>query len=117
MIVLIWIVLLVIGEEGVELEALLEVLCGLKASNVLEHVEVAVGVGAGLNKTVPVHALQTNVRIVLLEAEVHGRVEPDVWPLNSVHILTRHLKLTEVEVFREHLHLSLINKKNLLNQL
>ena len=117
MIVLIWIVLLVIGEEGVQLEALFEVLCGLKAANVLEHVEVAVGVGAGLDETVPVHALQTNVCIVLLKAEVHCRVESDVWPLDSVHILTRHLKLTEVEVFGEHLHLSLININNLLNQL
>ena len=106
MIVLIRVVLLVIGKEGIELEALLEVLSGLEAANVLEHVEVAVGVGAGLDQAVPVDALQANVRIVLLEAEVHGRVEPNVWSLDRVHVLAGHLKLAKVEVFGEHLHLA-----------
>ena len=102
--VLVRVVLLVVGEEGVELEALLEVLGGLKAANVLEHIEVTVGVGACLDETVPVDALQTNVGIVLLEAEVHGGVEADVGPLDRVHVVTSHLELREVEVLREHLH-------------
>ena len=106
-IVLIRVVLLVIGKEGVELEALLEVLGGLEAADVLEHVEVAISVGAGLDQSVPVHALQTDVSVVLLETEVHRRVETNVWSLDSVHVFTGHLKLTEVEVFGEHLHLAL----------
>ena len=105
-IVLVRVVLLVVGKEGVELEALLEVLGGFEAADVLEHVEVAVGVCAGLNQTVPVHALQTDVCVVLLKAEVHGRAKADVRALDRVHVVTRHLELVEVEVFREHLHLN-----------
>ena len=108
MIVLVRVVLLVVGEERVELQALLEVLGRLQATNVFQHVEVAVRVCAGLDQAVPVHALQTHVRIVLLKAEVHGRVEADVWALNRVHIFTGHLELAEVEVFGEHLHLDSI---------
>ena len=48
-VVFIGIVLLVVSKEGVELQALLEVLGGLEAANVLEHVEVALRVGAGLH--------------------------------------------------------------------
>ena len=108
MIVLVRIVLLVEGKERVELQALLEVLGRLQASNVFQHVEVAVRVRAGLDQAVPVHALQFHVRIVLLKAEVHRRVEADVWALDRVHVLTGHLKLAEVEVFGEHLHLDSI---------
>ena len=108
MIVLVRVVLLVEGKEGVELEALLEVLGRFQAANVFEHVEVTVRVGAGLDQAVPVNALELHVRIVLLKAEVHGRVETNVWALNRVHVLTGHLKLTEVEVFGEHLHLDSI---------
>ena len=67
MIVLIRVVLLVVSEEGVELEALLEILGGFEAANVLEHIEVAVGVDTGLDETVPVDTLQANICIVLLE--------------------------------------------------
>ena len=104
-IVLVRVVLLVEGKEGVELEALLEVLGRFQAANVFEHVEVTVRVGAGLDQAVPVNALELHVRIVLLKAEVHGRVETDVWALDRVHVLAGHLKLAEVEVFGEHLHL------------
>ena len=69
MIVFVGVVLLVVGEEGVELEALLEVLGGLEATDVLEHVEVAVGVGAGLDETVPVDALELDVGVVLLNSK------------------------------------------------
>ena len=105
-VVFVGIVLLVVGEERVELQALLEVLGGFEAADVFEHVEVAIGVDAGLNQSVPVHALQANIRVVLLEREVHRRVESDVGALDRVHVVTRHLKLTKVEVLREHLHLS-----------
>ena len=93
-----------VGEEGVELEALLEVLCGFEAANVLEHVEVTVGVDACLDKSVPVDTLEANVSVVLLETEVHGGVEANVWALDGVHVFTRHLELVKVEVFWEHLH-------------
>ena len=48
-------------------------------------------------------ALEANVRVVLLEVEVHG--EADVGALDGVHVLAAHLELGEVEVLREYLHL------------
>ena len=102
--VLVRVVLLVVGKEGVKLEALFEVLGGLKAANVLEHIEVTVGVGACLDETVPVDALQTNVGVVLLVAEVHCGAKPDVGALDRVHVVARHLELREVKILREHLH-------------
>ena len=106
-VVLVGEVLLVVGEERVELEALLEVLGGLEAADVLEHVEVALGVGAGLNETVPVHTLKAHVGVVLLEAEVHGGVEANVRTLDGMHVIATHLKLGVIEVLREHFHLLL----------
>ena len=103
-VVIVWIVLLVVGEEGVELDALLEVLGGLEAADVLEHVKVAVSVDASFDQTVEVDALETDVGVVLLESEVHRRVESDVGSLNGVHVSTSHLELGVVEVFREDLH-------------
>ena len=114
-VVLVRIVLLVVSEEGVELEALLKVLGGLEAADVLEHVEVAVSVGACLDETVPVDTLELEVSVVVLEAEVHRGVETDVWALDGVHVLTRHLKLVEVEVLREHLHLLCLSIYLLIN--
>ena len=105
MVVFVWVVLLVVGKEGVELEALLEVLGGFEAADVLEHVEVTVGVCASLDQTVPVNTLQTDVCVVLLEAEVHGGTKADVGAFDGVHVVTRHLELVEVEVLREHFHL------------
>ena len=67
MIVLVRVVLLVVGEECVELEALLEILSGFEAANVLQHIEVAIGVDTSLDETVPVDTLQTNICVVLLE--------------------------------------------------
>ena len=111
-VVFVRVVLLVVGEEGVELEALLEVLGGLEAANVLQHVKVTVRVNACLDESVPVDALETDVGVVLLEAEVHGGVEANVWTLDGVHVFTRHLELVEVEVFWEHLHF--LSKVNIL---
>ena len=98
-------VLLVVGEEGVELEALLEVLGGLEAPDVAEHVEVALGVGASVDEFLPVDALQLDVRVVLLKVEVHGAAKPNVRPLDRVHVFAGHLELVKVEILREHLHL------------
>ena len=67
MIVLVRVVLLVVGEECVELEALLEILSGFEAANVLQHIEVAIGVDTSLDETVPVDTLQTNICVVFLE--------------------------------------------------
>jgi len=97
-VVLVGEVLFVVGEVGVELEALLEVLSGLEAPDVLEEVEVAVGVDAGADEAVPVDALELDVRVVDLEVEVHGRAEVNVGALDRVHVFTRSLELIEVEI-------------------
>jgi len=99
-------VLFVVGEEGVKLEALLEVLDGFKAANVLKEVEVAVGVDASANKSVPVDALELDVRVVDLEVEVEGLREVDIGTLDRVHILSRSLELVELKVLWEHLHIN-----------
>ena len=97
-----------VSEEGIELNALLEVLDGLHASDLLQEVEVSVDVDARTDQSVPVHALDAQVRVVLLELEVHGLVEVDVRSLDRVHVVTRHLELVEVKILGEHLHLCYI---------
>lgn len=97
-------VLLVVSKEGVELDALFEVLNSLEAADVLEEVEVAVCVHAGTDESVPVDALELDVSVVLLEGEVKGLAEVDVGTLNGVHVLACHLKLVEVKVFGEDFH-------------
>ena len=57
MVVLIRIVFLVVGEEPIELYALLEVLNSLHASDVLEEIEVAMHINASSDKSMPVNAL------------------------------------------------------------
>lgn len=97
-----------VSEESVQLNALLEVLDGLHASDLLQEVEVPVHVNACADESVPVDALDSDVGIVLLELEVHGLEEVDVRTLDSVHVLFRHLKLVEVEILGEDLHLCYI---------
>ena len=104
-VVLISIILLVIGKEPIELHALLEVLDGLHASDVLEEVEVSVNVDASSDKSVPVNALQLQVRVILVELEVQSLSEVNVWSLDSVHVFSGHLELIKVEVFWKHLHI------------
>ena len=53
----------------------------------------------------PVDALEAHVRVVLLEAEVHGGAKADVWALDGMHVIAVHLELRMVEVLGEHLHL------------
>ena len=96
------VVFLVIGEETVELDALLEVLRCLEALDILEEFEVAVGVDASSDESMPVDTLQLNVRVVFLEVEIGGKA--DVRTLDGVHVLTCHLKLVKVKVLREYLH-------------
>ena len=86
-VVLVRVVLLVESEEGVKLDALLEVLDGLEATDVLEELEIAEGVDASADKSVPVNTLQLNVGVVLLERERQCLGEVDVRALDSVHIL------------------------------
>ena len=107
-IVLISIVFLVVSEESIELNALLEVLDGLHASDVLEEIEVSVDVDASSDKSVPVDTLELQVSIVLVELEVQGLAEVNVWSLDRVHILTSHLKLIEIEIFWKHLHIIIL---------
>jgi len=103
-VVLVGEVLFVVGEELIELEALLEVFDGLEATDVLEEVEVAVGVDASADQSVPVDALQLNVGVVDLEVEVEGLGEVDVGTLDRVHVFSHGLELVELEVLGEHLH-------------
>lgn len=103
-VVLIWVVLLVDGEVGVQLQALLEILGCLEATDVLEVIEVTEGVNASLEESVPVDALELHVGVVDLEGEVERLTKVDVWTLNSVCVLTRSLKLVELEVLWEHFH-------------
>ena len=110
-IVLVWIVFLVVSEETIQLYALLEVLDGLHASDVLEEIEITVNVNAGSDKSVPVNTLQLKIGVVLLELEHDSLSEVNVWSLDRMHVFSRHLKLIEIEVFREHLHyFSMFNK-------
>lgn len=95
-----------IGKEGIELNALFEVFYGFEAADVLEEIEVAVGVDTGANQSVPVDALELDVGVVLLEREVERLAEVDVGTLDRVHVLASHLKLVEVKVFGENLHLN-----------
>jgi hypothetical protein len=110
-IVFLWEIFLVVSEECVKLDALLEVLDGLHASDLLQEVEVSVHVDACADEPVPVDTLDSDVGIVLLELEVDGLEEVDVWALDSVHVLARHLKLVEIKVLGEHLHLCYIYYK------
>lgn len=100
-----------VSEECVELDALLEVLDGLQASDLLQEIEVSVNVDACADEPVPVDTLDSDVGVVLLELEVDGLEEVDVWALDCVHVLARHLKLVEIKVLGEHLHLCYIYYK------
>ena len=93
-----------VSEEGVELHALFEVLDSFHASDLFQEVEVAVDVDASADESVPVDALQLDVRVVLLELEVNRLVEVNVGSLDCVHVLSSHLKLVEVEVLGEYFH-------------
>jgi hypothetical protein len=97
-------VFLVVSEEGVDLDALLEVSGALVAADVLHEVEVAVGVDARADHSVPVNALQLDVSVVLLEREVQRLAEVDVGTLDCHQVFAGHLELVEVEIFGEHLH-------------
>ena len=87
-VVLVSIILLVISEEPIELDALLEVLDSLHASDVLQEIEISVNVDASSDKSVPVDSLEFNVRVVLLEFEINSFTKVDVWSFDSVHVFT-----------------------------
>ena len=57
MIILLWIILLVISEEPIELYALLEILNSLETSDVLKEIEISIDVDASSDKSMPVDAL------------------------------------------------------------
>ena len=105
MIVLLREVFLVVSEEGVKLNALLEVLDCLHTSDLPQEIEVAVDVYTSSDESLPVHTLKLNVGVVLLELEVDRLVEVDVWSLDRVLVVSRHFELVKVKVLREHLHI------------
>ena len=104
-VVLVSIVFLVVGEEPIELNALLEVLDSLHASDVLQEIKVSVNVDASSDKSMPVDALDLNVRVILLELESNSLSKVDVWSLNCMHVFTCHFELVEIEIFWKYLHL------------
>ena len=122
MVVLLGEIFLVISEECIQLDALLEVLDGLHASDLFQEVKVAIDIDACADESVPVDALNADVGVVLLELEVDSLEEVDVRALDGVHVVARHLELVEVKVLGEDLHLSvlyllLINFSNPINRL
>lgn len=108
-VVFLWEIFLVVSEESVELDALLEVFDGFHASDLLQEVEVTIDVDASADQSVPVDALKSDVGIILLELEVNCLEEVNVRALDGVHVVARHLKLIEVEVLGEDLHLKYIS--------
>lgn len=98
-----------VSEECVELDALLEVLDGLHASDLLQEVEITIHVDASTDQSVPVDALKSDIGVVLLELEVNSLEEVNVRALDGVHVVARHLKLIEIEVLGEDLHLIYIS--------
>ena len=103
-VVFLWEIFLMVGEEGVELNALLEVLYCFCAPNLLKEIEVTIDVDASSDQSVPVNTLQLDVRIILLKLEVNSLKEVNVGSLNGVHVLFSRLKLVEIKVLGEHLH-------------
>ena len=92
-IVLLWVVFLVVGEESVELVALLKVVDSLKTADVLHEIKISKSVDACTHKSVPVNTLQFDVRVVLLEREVQSFSEIYVRALDAVHVFICHFEL------------------------
>ena len=105
MVILVWIVLLMVSEESIELNTLSEVFDYLDTSNVFKEIEISIMINRSSDKSVPVDTLELYVGIVLLEFEAHEVTKVDVWSLNCMHILSCHFKLVEIEVLGEHLHI------------
>ena len=93
-----------ISEEGIQLHALLEVFYSFSASDLLKEIKVTIDVNASSNESMPVNTLELDVGVVLLKLEVNSLKEVDVGSFDSVHILSCHFELVEVEVLGEHLH-------------
>lgn len=75
-----------VGEEGVELHALLEVLYCFYAPDLLKEIEVTINVNASSDQSVPVDTLNLDVGVVLLKLEVNSLKEVNVGPLDCVHV-------------------------------
>ena len=91
----------VLSEEGIDLVALFKVLNGFEAADFLEEIELALGVYAGVDISVPVNVLELDIGVVLLDGEVERLVEVDAGWLDDFHELESHLELVEVEGFVE----------------
>jgi len=95
-------------EEGIQLQALLEVLSHFQAPDVLEELVVPKHINASLHNLLPMHALQSDVGVVLLEFEVQCLVEVYVRSFNCVHVLSYHRELINIKVLWEYFHYSLL---------
>ena len=74
------------------------------ASDIPQEFKVAENIDAGRQESVPVNALEFDVGVIFLEAEVQSFIKVDIWPLDSKHVFCVHVELTELKVFWEHLH-------------
>ena len=54
----------------------------------------------------PVHTLQFDVCVILLEVEIQCFVEIDIWPFDSKVILFGSVELRELKVLRKDFHFS-----------
>ena len=70
----------------------------------LQVIKVAESVDTSSDQSVPVHRLQLDVGVVLLEFPGHSLTEVNVWSLDAMHVLYGHVELTEIEVLWENLH-------------
>ena len=59
-------------------------------------------------------ALELDVRVILLEVEVHEETEVDVWSLDAVLVLPCLGELVEVEHLGEHLHFVFLKEFKIL---
>jgi len=106
-VVLLWEVFLVVGEERVQLYTLFEVFNSFHAPDLFEEVEVSVNIDACSDESMPMDTLELDVCVILLELEVDRLVEVYVGTLYRVHVFAGHLELVEVEVLGEHFHYEL----------
>ena len=93
-----------LGKERIEWNTLLEVLRGFQAFDIFQEFKVSISVYTSTDYSLPVDALELDVRVVLLEIEVKRWSEVNVRALDCVHVIASHFELIEVEVLGEDLH-------------
>lgn len=72
----------------------------------LQEIKVSIDVEASLDQSVPVHALESDVSVVLLELEVDCLAEIYVRAFDCVHVFGVHSELIEIKVLWKDLHVN-----------